>query len=281
MPGLTLTYDDEMIKDKAYYTNLILKRFKEQEEQLKECWNNCDPTITKYFYIDDLLPTKDAEEIYNEYLKKTDKWVVSKTLFERKSTLKEIDILGSVIPSITDSFHSEEVVNVISNITGINELEPDPSLYAGGMSRMTKGDFLSPHIDNSHDQPKLRYRRLNLLYYVSPDWVSENGGNLELWDKKVTTPFEIVSAFNRLVVMRTNDSSYHSVNKVKVDQQRCCVSNYYFSENSEKGYDYHHVTSAGAWPGQHFLRALGSVHTAARTFISIVTGKTRKGIVRY
>ena len=270
-----------MKKNKDYYKSLILKSFEAQADNLKEDWNNCDPTFTQYFYIDNLLPIDDVDEIYNEYLKNTDKWIISRGLFERKSTLKEIDTLGSIIPAITDSFHSPEVINAISNITGIKELVPDPSLYAGGMSRMSKGDFLSPHIDNSHDQAKLRYRRLNLLYYVSPDWVSENGGNLELWDNKVTTPHEIVSAFNRLVVMRTNDNSYHSVNKVKTNSPRCCVSNYYFSKNSEKGYDYNHVTSAGAWPGQNFMRALGKVDTISRTFISKLTGKTRKGQTRY
>jgi len=270
-----------MIKDKEYFKTLILKSFKEQEERLKESWINCNPIFTKYFYIDNLLPAKDVDEIYKEYLKKNDKWIVSKGLFESKSTLKEIDTLGKIISSITDSFHSQEVIKVISDITGIKGLEADPSLYAGGLSRMSKGDFLSPHIDNSHDQSRLRYRRLNLLYYVSPDWVSSNGGNLELWDKKVKTPHTIVSTFNRLVIMGTNDTAYHSVNKVQVDQPRCCVSNYYFSENSEKGYDYHHVTSAGAWPGQHFLRALGKANTHSRSFISQLIGRTRKGKTRY
>ena len=32
--------------------------------ELKEDWNNCNPTITKYFYIDNLLPKEDAQEIY-------------------------------------------------------------------------------------------------------------------------------------------------------------------------------------------------------------------------
>ena len=270
-----------MKKNKDYYKSLILKSFEAQADNLKEDWNNCDPTFTQYFYIDNLLPIDDVDEIYNEYLKNTDKWIISRGLFERKSTLKEIDTLGSIIPAITDSFHSPEVVNAISNITGIKELVPDPSLYAGGMSRMKKGDFLSPHIDNSHDQPKLRYRRLNLLYYVSPDWKSENGGNLELWDKKVKTAHEIVSVFNRLVIMKTNDTSYHSVNEVKIDQPRCCVSNYYFTEISEKGYDYHHVTSAGGWPGQHFLRALGKAHTVTRTVIATLIGRNRKAKIRY
>ena len=41
---------------------------------------------------------------------------------------------------------------------------------------MTEGDFLNPHIDNSHDAKRERYRRLNLLYYVSPGWESAKRG---------------------------------------------------------------------------------------------------------
>lgn len=41
------------------------------------------------------------------------------------------------------------------------------------------------------------YRALNLLYYVSPGWRLENGGNLELWDEHVTTPMTVESRFNR------------------------------------------------------------------------------------
>ena len=35
---------------------------------------------------------------------------------------------------------------------------------------MFEGDFLNPHVDNSHDANREKYRRLNLLFYVSPDW---------------------------------------------------------------------------------------------------------------
>ena len=93
---------------------------------------------------------------------------------------------------------------------------------------MAPGHFLNPHIDNSHDGDQKNYRVLNLLYYITPGWRSENGGNLELWDQKVTKPVEIPSLFNRLVLMSTNDKSWHSVNEVKADSRRCCISNYYF-----------------------------------------------------
>ena len=69
---------------------------------------------------------------------------------------------------------------------------------------MCNNDFLNPHIDNSHDASKKNFRRLNLLYYVSPEWVLNNGGNLELWDKKVEKFKTIIAKFNRLVVMKTD-----------------------------------------------------------------------------
>ena len=44
---------------------------------------------------------------------------------------------------------------------------------------MSEGCFLNPHIDNSHDRNLENYRRLNLLYYVNKDWISDdNGGDL-------------------------------------------------------------------------------------------------------
>ena len=85
---------------------------------------------------------------------------------------------------------------------------------------MAKGHFLNPHLDNSHDGEQKNYRVLNLLYYVSPDWKPEFGGNLELWDESVKKPVEIPSLFNRLVLMSTNDKSWHSVNEVRIDRPR-------------------------------------------------------------
>ena len=67
------------------------------------------------------------------------------------------------------------------------------NLYASGLSMMFKNDYLNPHIDNSHDARK-KYRRLNLLFYVSPDWNYDNGGNFELWDESVTMQKTIISS---------------------------------------------------------------------------------------
>ncbi|RYE56853.1 MAG: 2OG-Fe(II) oxygenase, partial [Hyphomicrobiales bacterium] len=129
-------------------------------------------------------------------------------------------------------------------------------------------DFLNPHIDNSHDRHRARYRRLNLLFYVSPEWDPANGGNLELWDEKVRKPTMIPALFNRLVVMETNATSWHSVSPVTVASNRCCVSNYYFSESSPNGRQYYHVTSFIGRPEQVGRRVWGRVDNALRQVVA-------------
>jgi Rps23 Pro-64 3,4-dihydroxylase Tpa1-like proline 4-hydroxylase len=162
---------------------------------------------------------------------------------------------------------------LIEKITGIFNQRPDQSLYAGGLSLMKKGNFLNPHIDNSHDSERKYYRRLNLLYYVTPDWKKEFGGHLELWDNKVKKPVVIESFFNRLVIMETNSNSWHSVSPINNNGKRCCVSNYYFSDQSPSGKDYYHVTSFGARPEQKFLRILCSVDNFLRKNLRLVFKK--------
>jgi hypothetical protein len=141
---------------------------------------------------------------------------------------------------------------------------------------MFRDDFLNPHIDNSHEQTRSKYRRINLLYYVSPDWQQQYGGNLELWDQNVTRPVTITSRFNRLVLMETNKTSWHSVSPVGVDEPRCCVSNYYFSNASPTGESYYHVTSFTGRPGQTVRRLAGTIDNVARSFARQHLNMTRE-----
>lgn len=61
------------------------------------------------------------------------------------------------------AFQEKSILKIISQITNIKNLIGDPELYAGGVSSMSKGCCLNPHIDNSHDRNLENFRRLNLL----------------------------------------------------------------------------------------------------------------------
>ena len=246
---------------------LIAARLRETTRTLQAEWRR-ETDHARAFVLDDLLPADVAGAVYDAFPGDGPFWRQLDTFRERKKTFAKLDRLAPLIADITDAFHETAVIDAVAAITGVDALEADPTLYAGGISIMQQGDFLNPHLDNSHDAGRRRYRRLNLLYYVTPDWTHECGGNFELWDKAVTRPREIVSAFNRLVVMETNRTSWHSVNPVRAEDARRCVSNYYFSRQSPSGGDYYHVTSFLGRPGQTGRRLYGRVDNALRQSVA-------------
>jgi len=258
-----------------HFSNLIAERLQHESGRIRAEWAALSMDRAHHFVLDNLLPDDLAQEIAAKFPTNGDFWRQLNSFRECKKTFAKLDTLDSAIANITDAFHRPNVLDAIETATDMGDLEADPSLYAGGISLMQKGDFLNPHIDNSHDGDRHRYRRLNLLYYVSPNWATENGGNLELWDKQVTDPFEITSRFNRLVVMETNKTSWHSVNPVIADASRCCVSNYYFSKTSPDGSNYHHVTSFLGRPNQMMRRAIGRVDNFGRQLVASTLGVTR------
>jgi Rps23 Pro-64 3,4-dihydroxylase Tpa1-like proline 4-hydroxylase len=259
----------------AVLAGRICARIGKDAQSLAAQWNHPEGTRTRHFVVDDLLPEQDSARIYASFPRTNATWFQRESFRERKKTFAKLDSVDPLIGHITDAFHRPEVLQVVKDISGIERLEADPELYAGGISMMGQGDFLNPHIDNSHDSRRERYRRLNLLYYISPEWQLEYGGNLELWDERVAVPRVIQSKYNRLVVMETGRHSWHSVSPVAVARDRCCVSNYYFSKSSPGQRHYYHVTSFIGRPDQTALRLWGRVDNFARQSVAVLSGKSR------
>ena len=266
-----------------FLSDIITSKLKDVRLEKKRQWIENNKFHTNFFYVDDLLPNDIVVRIY-EVLRnvKVKLWNKRKTFRESKKEFVKFEDASKIISNITEAFHKKNILELIESITNISNLEADASLYAGGVSMMNNEDFLNPHIDNSHDASKKRFRRLNLLYYVSPEWVEDNGGNLELWDKKVKRNNTVTSKFNRLVVMKTDKNSWHSVSQVKVNKPRYCVSNYYFTTNSPEKNNYYHVTSFHGRPNQKLRRFYCMIDNKIRQKIADITGYGRgKHLIRY
>jgi len=222
-------------------SDLIYEKIKTQSKEVKKCYLASKKTIG-YFFIDNLLPEDLAKQCF-EVFPITSEMRCLKSLREYKYVSAQMDKHHNLLEKVIYAFQEERVTKLIGEICGINSLYADESLYAGGLSLMAYNNFLHPHLDNSHDAERERWRVLNLLYYVTPDWERQNGGHLELWPNgPKKEPIVIESKFNRLVIMATHDKSWHSVNKVEVERNRCCISNYYFSDEPLKETDKFHVT---------------------------------------
>lgn len=256
-------------------TQLAIATLSARRDTLKAQWAKPQGTQTRHLVVDDLFPKEVASAAYEAFPQTGDGFADRNSFREKKRTSAHLDAHHPLLGDITYALQDPRLVALVGEITGMDKLEPDPKLYAGGLSMMFNGDFLNPHIDNSHDSERSRYRRLNLLYYVSPEWALDNGGNFELWNDDQSEPVTLVCLQNRLVVMETNKSSWHSVSPVKVERARCCISNYYFSQVSPDESDYYHVTSFTGRPQERIKRLISTVDNGARQLTRMVLGKNR------
>jgi Rps23 Pro-64 3,4-dihydroxylase Tpa1-like proline 4-hydroxylase len=233
--------------NRTEYGSIIESRLREELPRMQEEFGK---HTVQSCYIDDLLPAEEVRKINAAFPDKSTMMHKS-SLRENKFVAAQMNQYAPILEEIIYAFQEPGVVKVVGEITGIQGMIPDTNLYAGGISLMAKDNFLNPHLDNSHDKNREMYRVLNLLFYVTPDWSHENGGNLELWDEgPKSSQREITSHFNRLALMATHEKSWHSVSEVKVDRSRCCISNYYFSEKPLEDHEYFHVTSFRGRPEQ-------------------------------
>ncbi|MEN3322624.1 2OG-Fe(II) oxygenase [Mariniflexile soesokkakense] len=247
-------------------SNLIVDKIDSVKEALKVAYSASKNQIG-CFYIDDLLPEDLAQACFDAFPDKTEMRIL-KSIREYKCVSAQMDKHNKLLEEVIYAFQDEKVVNLIGDICGIKSLYADESLYAGGLSLMAQHNFLNPHLDNSHDAERERWRVLNLLYYVTPNWEIENGGHLELWPNgPKKKPVLVESKFNRLVVMATHDTSWHSVNKVTVDRSRCCISNYYFSDEALKETDKFHITKFRGRPEDTFKNIILDLDANLRMMI--------------
>lgn len=249
--------------NRTEYADIILQQISDRKEEIKQQYNNSKNNIG-YFWIDDLLPEDLALEISNIFPEK-EKMVLKKSLKEDKYIAVQMNQYDPILEEIIYAFQDERIVHLVADICEIKQPIPDTSLYAGGLSMMGNNQFLQPHLDNSHDAKRELWRVLNLLYYVTPGWKEEYGGNLEVWPNGLKNDqITIFSKFNRLAVMATHNDSLHSVSPVKFDGFRKCVSNYYFSKEPLRETDSFHVTSFRGRPEQKVLDQVLQVDNVLR-----------------
>ena len=130
---------------------------------------------------------------------------------EKKLSLNSAEKLSVTTNNFINFLNSEPFVKFLNRLTGIKEtLITDPYLIGGGLHELKNDGYLNIHADfNQHPKMKLD-RRLNILIYLNHNWKDDNGGHLELWDKKMQKcEKKILPIFNRVVIFSTTDFSYH------------------------------------------------------------------------
>jgi len=186
--------------------------------------------------IDNLFSNQLLSQIVDEYPSPTElDWIRYDSLHEKKLESQLSSDLGPKAQGLMSELMSPAFLDFLQNLTGIENLIPDPELDGGGFHQIQRGGYLHIHADfNIHQKLEL-HRRLNLIIYLNKDWDKSFGGNLELWNKNMDKCEQsILATFNRLVVFSTSRTSYHghpSPLTCPSDRTRKSLAVYYYTKD--------------------------------------------------
>jgi len=191
------------------FINKSVEELKAFAKSKNEEYVHADPFPNIYF--DDFFIPERLKEVLNEFPDLT-----------RNADLKFNDPnqvklaskgeyrFGSKTLQFMHFLNSQPFLEFLTDLTGIENLIPDPFFDGGGCHQIQPGGMLKIHADfNKHPNTRLD-RRLNVLVYMNEDWHEEYGGHFELWDTDMKgVRKKILPLFNRMAMFSTTSNSWH------------------------------------------------------------------------
>jgi len=141
--------------------------------------------------------------------------------------------LGRLFNELHQDLHSEKFSEFLSYITG-KAVFVDPDNHGGGLHQGRGKSKLDMHLDyNYHPLNRNWWRELNVLFYFSPGWRSEYGGQLQLEDLRSGEKRELGIEFNKLIIQQCSSYSLHGYNYTNFppDKSRLSIATYAFTEH--------------------------------------------------
>lgn len=114
----------------------IHARLEQARAALASQWQASAPI--NHFVLDDLLPEEWTHEVRAAFPQLT-QMRLRRDLREVKYVAAQMNRYNPLLEESIYAFQTPEVVNMIHEITGLEALEPDEQLYAGGIPRWRAG----------------------------------------------------------------------------------------------------------------------------------------------
>lgn len=162
--------------------------------------------------LDHFLANAVADEAFTSFPNiSSNEWINYTHFNEKKYGNTKLDSFPKPIRRIVEHLNSDSFVKELSEFTGIPGLMADPSLEGGGLHQSPRGGFLNIHADFTvHPHHRNWRRRVNLLIYLNKNYEENWGGELEIWDRKMTQCCnKIQPFFNRAVIFNTDRDTFH------------------------------------------------------------------------
>ncbi|MFB9068381.1 2OG-Fe(II) oxygenase [Pseudofulvimonas gallinarii] len=138
-----------------------------------------------------------------------------------KSTVERIRELGPAFAQLDDLIQSRGFLDLVGQVTGIDNLLYDPWYFGGGTHENRHGQDLDAHIDFNRHPMEPWHRRLNLIVYLNHRWEDEWGGSLQLHSDPRSEQNQILSVtplFNRAVIFETTEWSWHGFPPIQLPE---------------------------------------------------------------
>jgi Rps23 Pro-64 3,4-dihydroxylase Tpa1-like proline 4-hydroxylase len=138
--------------------------------------------------------------------------------------------------------NSEPFLLWLTELTGNENLMPDPYLIGGGYHEIKTGGKLGIHVDFDKHGTWGANRRINVLIYLNENWQPEWGGGIKLYDTNLDEKVCVNPELGNVVIFSTTDKSWHGHPEPLTcpkDKSRKSIALYYYTapEMDWKGND--------------------------------------------
>lgn len=122
--------------------------------------------------------------------------------------------LGQASQIYFDILNSGWFTEILSSITGVPYLLPDPKLFGGGLHESRQGATFAVHRDFGRHRHLGLKNEMVFITYLNKGWDPDWGSALELWDKKADRCVTCVQPeFGRTILLPHGPISYHGHTK--------------------------------------------------------------------
>jgi len=192
-----------------------------------------------HIIIDNFLQDDYFDKVTKSLPNSTDNFWEYMNPLEVKYALDRPEYMNDYIVNIFNVLSHPKVIEKISNIFGIQDLEYDPYMNGAGLHYHPRNGRLNMHLDyEQHPILKDKQRRLNIIFYLNKSWKKEWNGSTDLWNYDMTECcFKSYPVANRVIIFETTENSWHGVpDKILCPQEefRKTLAFYYISPLTSK-----------------------------------------------
>jgi Rps23 Pro-64 3,4-dihydroxylase Tpa1-like proline 4-hydroxylase len=140
--------------------------------------------------------------------------------------------LGYYAKVLTRFCNSEPFLKWLSELTGIENLIPDPYLIGGGYHEIKPGGKLGVHVDFNKHGLWGADRRINVLIYLNENWQVAWGGGISLCTPDLVKQVTVNPELGTVAIFSTTETSWHGLPdplKCPKDRSRKSIALYYYT----------------------------------------------------